>query len=90
MLPEFLRHSEKRNQMEPRLSLGTHISVFVAIAFGVYCLYPSAVLNRLGDERASRTKRTNIGSFIGQSQPQRNQICPPQEKTRQKQPRSQE
>jgi hypothetical protein len=36
--------------MEPRLSLGTLICVFVAIAFGVYCLYPSVVLNRRGDE----------------------------------------
>jgi hypothetical protein len=36
--------------MEPRLSLGTIICVFVAIAFGVYCLYPSAVLNSRRDE----------------------------------------
>jgi hypothetical protein len=30
--------------MEPRLSLGTLICVFIAIAFGVYCLYPIAAL----------------------------------------------
>jgi hypothetical protein len=53
--------------MEPRLSLGTIICVLVAIAFGIYCLYPSAVLNRSGDEVHRRTH--NIGSLMDQSQP---------------------
>jgi hypothetical protein len=56
--------------MEPRPSLGTLICVFVAIAFGVYCLYPSAVLNRRGDE-VHRGPTHDVGSFMGQSQPQR-------------------
>ena len=36
--------------MEPRLSPGTVICVFIAIAFGVYCLYPSALWSRRADE----------------------------------------
>jgi hypothetical protein len=30
--------------METRLSLGILICVFLAIAFGIYCLYPIATL----------------------------------------------
>lgn len=56
--------------MEPRLSFGTIICVFVTVAFGIYCLYPSAVLNRRDDE--VQCGLANEYRFVdGQSQPQR-------------------
>jgi hypothetical protein len=38
------QHSKQRKQMEPKLSPGILICVFLAIAFGVYCLYPIVAL----------------------------------------------
>jgi hypothetical protein len=41
---------EERRQMESRLDLGTVLCVLLAIAYGVYCLYPSPMAHVPGPE----------------------------------------
>jgi hypothetical protein len=62
--PTDYQSSEEMKQMEPRLSLGIVISVFLTIAFGVYCLYSTTALPRPGDQvhreaRRPRDKRSS-------------------------------
>jgi hypothetical protein len=56
--------------MESRLSLGTVVGVFLAIAFGVYCLYASATAHHRRDElHGGLTHRSRFVDAVNHTNP---------------------